>query len=299
LIHWWSRLASYMPELVNFLTQSPVLSASAKLLAGVAPERQIPRFAARTFKERFRQHHSNNNGQTEVLLWPDTFNNHFYPEVAEAAVEVLEAAGYHVQIPAVSLCCGRPLYDYGMLPTAKRLLRRVMRCLQPQLSAGTPIIVLEPSCASVAVIGMEHEISFLSKVGLELTMPELGCCGMAGSFGFEEGDRYDVSVRCGERNLFPVVRQADPETLIIADGFSCREQIRQGTEREAVHSAQVLQMALRQSSVAKFATPPEQLFVEHRNAEHAKARRKTASATVGVATVVALLWMLARRRAGL
>ncbi|HEY7318488.1 MAG TPA: FAD-binding and (Fe-S)-binding domain-containing protein, partial [Candidatus Binatia bacterium] len=283
LIYWWSRLASYMPELVNFLTQSPLLSRGAKLLAGVAPEREIPRFAPRTFKERFREHHSNSNGQNEVLLWPDTFNNHFYPEVAEAAVEVLEAAGYHVEIPSVSLCCGRPLYDYGMLATAKRLLRRVMHCLQPQLSAGTPIVVLEPSCASVfrdeltnlfphdpdarrlreqtfllneflekkapgfrppalerkallqghchqkAVMSMEHERSLLSKIGLELTMPESGCCGMAGSFGFEEGDRYDVSVRCGERVLFPGVRQATPETLIVADGFSCREQIRQGT----------------------------------------------------------------------
>ena len=351
LIYWWSRLASYVPELVNFLTQSPLLSAGAKLLAGVAPERRIPRFAARTFKERFREHHSNNNGQNEVLLWPDTFNNHFYPEVAEAAVEVLEAAGYRVQIPAVSLCCGRPLYDYGMLPTAKWLLQRVMHCLQPQLSTGTPIVVLEPSCAAVfrdelanlfphdpdarrlreqtfllneflekkaqdfrlpalkrkallqghchqkAVMGIEHERSFLAKLGLELTMPESGCCGMAGSFGFEEGDRYGVSVRCGERALFPVVRQADPETLIIADGFGCREQIRQGTEREALHSAQVLQMALRQDSIAKIATPPEQPFVEQRNAEHAKARRKTASAAVAFMTVAALLWMQARRKA--
>ena len=146
---------------------------------------------------------------------------------------------------------------------------------------------------------MEHESSFLAKLGLELTVPETGCCGMAGSFGFEEGDRYEVSVRCGERVLFPVVRQANPETLIIADGFSCREQIRQGTEREALHSVQVLQMALRQSAMAKIATPPERPFIEHRNAEHANARRQTASATLGVATAVALLWMLARRRARL
>ncbi|HEX4997805.1 MAG TPA: heterodisulfide reductase-related iron-sulfur binding cluster [Terriglobia bacterium] len=85
----------------------------------------------------------------EVLLWPDTFNNHFHPETAEAAVEVLETAGYSVTIPSIPLCCGRGLYNQGMRLTARRMWRRILTHLRPALSAGTPIIVLEPSCAAV------------------------------------------------------------------------------------------------------------------------------------------------------
>jgi Fe-S oxidoreductase len=71
-----------------------------------------------------------------------------------------------------------------------------------------------------------------------------GCCGMAGAFGFEKGDHYDVSIKCGERVLLPEVRKADAETLIVTNGFSCREQISQTTDRKALHIAQVLKMAL-------------------------------------------------------
>ena len=84
-----------------------------------------------------------------VLLWPDTFNNHFHPATARAAVEVLEAAGYQVRIPQANLCCGRPLYDFGMLETAKDYLLKTLNALTPQLKNNTPIVVLEPSCASV------------------------------------------------------------------------------------------------------------------------------------------------------
>jgi Fe-S oxidoreductase len=347
LIHWWARLAAWMPELANFFTQMPVLAAGAKFLAGMAPRRQIPQFAPETFKQRFANRHSPVNGRPEVILWPDTFNNHFYPETCEAAVEVLEAAGYHVEVPQSALCCGRPLYDYGMLDRAKLLLQSAMRQLRPQLRAGIPIVFLEPSCASVfrdelmnlfpqdedakrlkqqtyllneflvkrakdfapallkrkallhghchqkALLGMEHEHSMLSKLGLELTVPDSGCCGMAGSFGFEAGERYDVSVRCGERVLLPAVRGTAGNTLIIADGFSCREQIRQGTRREALHSAQVLQMALRQDEGPTAATPPERPFIEKRNAAHTRARRKTG--LLLAAAVIGLSWLWLRK----
>ena len=85
----------------------------------------------------------------QVILWPDTFNNHFHPEIAKAAVEVLEAAGFQVWVPKRSLCCGRPLYDFGMLDTAKRLLREILDALRPQIEAGIPIVGLEPSCVAV------------------------------------------------------------------------------------------------------------------------------------------------------
>jgi Fe-S oxidoreductase len=346
LIHRWARLAAWMPELANFFTQTPVISAVAKFLAGMAPQRAIPQFAAHTFRQRFAKRSARQNGNPEVILWPDTFNNHFYPEVCEAAVEVLEGAGYRVRIPQAVLCCGRPLYDYGMLDTAKAVLKKTMRSLGSEIEQGTPIIVLEPSCASVfrdeltnlfpedpsakrlkqqtylltefldekgsgivpneldskallhghchqkALMGMEHEHSVLSKLGLELAAPDSGCCGMAGSFGFEQGERYEVAQRCGERVLLPSVRRAGDDTLIIADGFSCREQIRQGTGREALHSAQVLQMALPRNN-APIARPAERPWLDLRAAEYTTARRK--SALWLTAALIPLSWAAARK----
>jgi Fe-S oxidoreductase len=245
----------------------------------------------------FRQRGPRNVGHPKVLLWPDTFNNHFFPAVGQAAVEVLEAAGYQVDLPAQSLCCGRPLYDFGMLTLAKSLLRQSIEILRPQIETGVPIVGLEPSCVAVfrdelgnlfpndedarrlsqhvyllseflaheaeayqppqlqrqaivhghchhkAIMGMEAETEVLSKLGLDYQVLDSGCCGMAGSFGFEAG-HYDVSLAIGEHELLPAIRQADKDTLIIADGFSCREQIAQTTDRQALHLAQILQMAL-------------------------------------------------------
>ena len=82
-------------------------------------------------------------------IWPDTFNDHFHPEVCQAAVEVLEAADFQVTVPEEDYCCGRPLYDYGMLGLARAFLRETLDELAGDLAAGTPIVVLEPSCAAV------------------------------------------------------------------------------------------------------------------------------------------------------
>ena len=84
-----------------------------------------------------------------VILWPDTFNNHFHPQTAKAAVEVLEDAGFQVVVPRKSLCCGRPLYDFGMLETAKGLLREILDTLRPEIEASIPVVGLEPSCVAV------------------------------------------------------------------------------------------------------------------------------------------------------
>ena len=91
---------------------------------------------------------------------------------------------------------------------------------------------------------MKDEESLLRKMGADLRSLDAGCCGMAGPFGFEK-DKYAVSQAVGERMLLPAVRQADSETIIISDGFSCREQISQATGRRAVHLAEALQLALR------------------------------------------------------
>src|SRR5581483_2903131 len=149
LIYWWSRLAARMPGVANFFTQTPVLSALAKTMAGVAAQRRMPAFASQIFKQWFRQRDLKNVGCPQVILWPDTFNNHFHPETAQAAVEVLEAAGYQVIVPEQSLCCGRPLYDYGFLDLAEKLLRDILDSLRPQIEAGIPVVALEPSCAAV------------------------------------------------------------------------------------------------------------------------------------------------------
>ena len=302
LIYWWARLAARIPGVVNFFTRTPLLRSMAKALAGIAPERQIPAFAPQTFKQWFHQRGPRNEGRPRVILWPDTFNNYFHPEVARAAVEVLEAVGYAIEVPQRSLCCGRPLYDFGMLNLAERLLRQNLDTLRPLLAAGVPVVGLEPSCVAVfrdellnlfpndpdakrlsqqsfllseflekrvenyqppklqgkaivhghchhhAIMKMKAEKAVLTKLGLDFEILDSGCCGMAGSFGFEK-DHYDVSMQVGERVLLPAVRNASKDTLIIADGFSCREQIAQATGRRALHLAQVIQMAMHKAAL--------------------------------------------------
>ena len=297
LIHRWVRVAALMPALANFFTQTPVLRSIAKRLAGIAPERQVPVFAPQTFKQWFRKRATQNTGQPKVILWPDTFNNYFHPQTAIAAVEVLEAAGYQVEVPRQSMCCGRPLYDHGMLVTAKRLLQHILDTLRPQIKEGVPVVGLEPSCVAVfrdellnlfpndedakrlsqqtflfseflarqaghyrlpqmhckalvhghchhtAIIKMTDEEAILSQLGLDYTLLDSGCCGMAGAFGFERA-HYEISIKVGERVLLPAVRSAGSDTLIIADGFSCREQITQLTGRRTLHVAEVIQMAI-------------------------------------------------------
>jgi Fe-S oxidoreductase len=306
LIPVWARLAATTnPMLANAVTQTPLLRGLAKAAAGIAPDRRIPLFAGETFKAWFSKRTGGSgvgpslDESSTVLLWPDTFSNYFHPEIAIAAVEVLEAAGFRVRVPRQTLCCGRPLYDYGMLATARRWLLQIMETLRPEIEAGIPIVGLEPSCVAVfrdelpslfpndplarklsrqslllsefldqyapdfqlpalhrkalvqghchqqAVMGMGSEESVLKRLGLEVTVLDSGCCGMAGSFGFEAGDHYAVSMKAGERALLPAVRAAEKECLIIADGFSCRTQIEQGTDRRALHLAEVLHLALR------------------------------------------------------
>ena len=300
LIDKWARLASHMPRLVNGVTHAPGLRAVVKAAGGVAQERDVPRFAAQTFTDWFRTRPTRNPDGPAVLLWPDTFTNYFSPEIGRDAVTVLEAAGFRVVLPGKPLCCGRPLYDYGMLTLARRYLRRVLDELGPLLSAGVPVVGLEPSCLTVfrdeltnlfpedgdaqrlhaqslvlsefldqrasdwplprlhrkslvqphchhhSVLGFDTEQRVLERMGMDVELAEAGCCGMAGSFGYEAGERYEVSKAAGERALLPKVRSADDDTLVLADGFSCRSQISSGSDRSGLHLAQVLAMAIRE-----------------------------------------------------
>ncbi|HVW01225.1 MAG TPA: heterodisulfide reductase-related iron-sulfur binding cluster, partial [Planctomycetaceae bacterium] len=308
-IFWWARLASLAPNLVNLVTHTPILGHLAKWAGGIAQKRSVPKFASQTFKQWFRERPVKNADYPPVILWPDTFNNHFHPQTAKAAVEVLEDAGFRVLVPQAALCCGRPLYDFGMLDTAKQMLRNILTELQAEIRAGIPMVGLEPSCAAVfrdelknlmpddedakrlreqtytlaeflqkeadyhppqlkrkavvhghchqkAIMKFESDKEILKRLGLDFEVLDSGCCGMAGSFGFE-AEHYDVSMDVGELKVLPAVRETANDTLLIADGFSCREQIQDGTDRKALHLAEVLQMALEQGELGREAKTPE------------------------------------------
>ncbi|MGD9726122.1 MAG: (Fe-S)-binding protein [Nitrospiraceae bacterium] len=106
-------------------------------------------------------------------------------------------------------------------------------------------VVVHGHCHQKAVIGMSAEHNLLDRLGVEADFPDTGCCGMAGSFGFK--DQHDVlSVQIGELALLPAVRAADPAAIILADGFSCRQQIEQTTDRRGLHIAQLAHMAMQQ-----------------------------------------------------
>ena len=376
----WARAASQVPGLVNLTTQLPFLRDIAKIAAGIPAQRRIPPFAPQTFKDWWELRsgaippaadRASRRLQNEfavpvrtiptrgpVLLWADTFNNHFLPSTAQAAVEVLETAGFDITVPRAHLCCGRPLYDIGMIDRAKSLLLEIMDELLPEIEAGTPIVVLEPSCATVfrdeltnlfphderahalskqvfllsefleqhvadfplpqlarkalihghchhkAIMKMTAEESVLRRMGVDFTAPAPGCCGMAGAFGFEE-EKYEVSKAIGELELLPAVRKAPTNWLIIADGFSCREQIAQETDRHALHLAEVLQMALAESTESPEGTAlydpvpehfPEDAWVRPRAAAIRRSMKRTGLTIAGMAAGAALLWVLAKKR---
>jgi FAD/FMN-containing dehydrogenase/Fe-S oxidoreductase len=331
----WARFASLAPGFMNLITQTPWLNAIAKKAAGMPLQRHIPPFAPETFQSWFRERKLRNHSGPSVVLWPDTFNNYFFPETAQAAVEVLENAGYNVQVPTEHLCCGRPLYDYGFLERAKKYLNRILDRMEPAIDAGTPMVVLEPSCCSVfrdelhglmpdsslarqlrdntftlseflqkkvkdfrppkidrkalvqghchhkAIMRLHDEEAVMKGLGLDFEVLDSGCCGMAGSFGYE-ADKYEISVKCGERALLPAVRRAGLSTIIIADGFSCREQIAQQTNRQALHVAEVMQMARQHASSAD-TMYPESSVVKRRTAGLRRSRWRALTTLVGIA----------------
>ena len=388
-IDFWARLASNVPGLVNLTTQLPFLSDIFKFVGHIPPQRRIPAFAPETFKQWFRRTGNSHFSQSrrevghptkeeiekaggdqepalsspkglaeaartgssapEVLLWADTFNNYFLPSTAKAAVEVLETAGYRVLVPQANLCCGRPLYDFGMLDRAESLLLEILDQLEPEIEAGIPVVGLEPSCVAVfrdelinlfphdaraqvlskqtfllseflernatpgvplpqfnrkallhghchhkSIMKMTAEESLLQRLGVNFQSPAPGCCGMAGSFGFEH-DKYEVSAAIGELELLPAVRSAPNDWLIIADGFSCREQIAQGTGRHALHIAEVLQMALQPSALDKDDPYPESQLIREREKEVA-ASMKRAGIGLGALAAGSLLLYAARRK---
>jgi Fe-S oxidoreductase len=122
LIHEWSRVAALAPKCANAMLHMPILSSLTKWVGGIAQQRHIPSYAEQTFADWFHRRGRREGGR-RVLLWPDTFNNYFRPQTAIAATNVLESLGFTVIVPERPHCCGRPLYDWGMLDSAERLCR--------------------------------------------------------------------------------------------------------------------------------------------------------------------------------
>ncbi|WP_049574047.1 FAD-binding and (Fe-S)-binding domain-containing protein [Streptomyces sp. SBT349] len=300
-----ARLAARAPRAVNTLGAMPLLARAAKVMGGIAPERDLPVFADQRFTAWWRRRGAprGTGRRGEVVLFPDTFTDHFHPEVGRAAVEVLEAAGFRVRVPNRAVCCGLTWISTGQLDIARRVLRHTAAVLREDLRAGAQVVGLEPSCTAVfradaaelfprsaeftrlrdqtrtlaellgerapewrppavdaravvqrhchqyAVMGFDADRDLLKRAGVNADILDAGCCGLAGNFGFEQG-HYEVSMACAEAGLLPAVRKADADTLILADGFSCRTQIEQaGTGRSPSHLAEVLAGALREEAL--------------------------------------------------
>ncbi|MGO9777958.1 MAG: FAD-binding and (Fe-S)-binding domain-containing protein [Terracidiphilus sp.] len=320
-----ARLGSLAPALTNFLLTGPLTSPLIKRIAGIARERQLPKLAARKFQQRSATLRFASGARTgsqklypaatpgpegpaaapqvsagpsappQVVLWPDTWNNYYHPQTLAAAETLLTQAGFRVETPQGHICCGRPLYDFGLLGPARAYLARVLDRMAPQIEDGLPFIFLEPSCASVfkdellqffptdlralrmsrqvwlladflaakapnfaagrltganillhghchhkAVFGgPASEIALLRQAGAVVEQTQAGCCGMAGPFGFA-ADKFEVSEAIANDGLLPAVNSASSATIIVADGFSCREQIAQLSHRQATHFAEIL-----------------------------------------------------------
>lgn len=310
-----SRLLEAVPGAARFTNWTlgfrPV-EELVKRLAGIEPKRRMIHFAPQTLRKWFttraralektpRDFATADPERPTVMLWPDTFNNFNSPEVGQASVEVLEAMGYRVILPAGQVCCGLTWHSTGQLDMAKRIISQTLDSLGPALDGDMPIIGLEPSCTvmltdeitellpndpraaklsrqvvtladivaahrgpwpfgeiNIRAISQVHchqeakgsydpDKAVLQKLGVDTDIIGSGCCGLAGNFGFEPG-HWDVSQALGERELLPKVRRKDEATLVLADGFSCRTQVMQGTGVNARHLAEVLKLALDQKS---------------------------------------------------
>ena len=295
---WVSRV----PGLANARNRSSALRALGDRLLGLSAKRQLPKWADPSFSAQSK--HIGEVRHGELVLFADTFNRYFDPDVLSDAITVLTSAGYRVHFPQVQerqarpLCCGRTYLAAGMLDKAKAEAQRTLDALQPFVEAGMSIVGLEPSClftlkdeflsmlegeapkrlaeravmfeqflmyegskgfselslASPAgqkafVHGHCHQKAFnahgavhqvLARIsGLEVEAIPAGCCGMAGAFGYQR-ETQEVSVKMAELGLLPAIRETDAADWVVADGFSCRHQIADLTQRKGRHVAQVL-----------------------------------------------------------
>jgi FAD/FMN-containing dehydrogenase/Fe-S oxidoreductase len=351
-VRWWLRTGSFLPGVANAVAGSR-LGRRAREAIGVTTRRPTPALAAQPFSVWWRARGGSPVEGPPVVLFVDTFTETLEPRVGRAAVAVLEAAGHRVVVPDRPVCCGRPLYDHGMLDEAVASLRRLVRVLAPAAHGGVPIVGLEPSCVAAlrdelpslltddedaavvsgatrtlaehldalgwtppaapagtaalvhghchheAVMGTEADARILAAAGVAARSADAGCCGLAGSFGYRAGEPYEVSVRAGERKLLPAVRSASADTVLLADGYSCRTQVAhlQGSEegadgpRRPLHLAELLRTLV-----------DGQLVTDATDADRARGLtrrdRRTLTALGTAAAVAGAAWRVARRRWG-
>ena len=349
LIMYAARVGARMPGLANLALHAPVVNKVVKFMGGVHPDRKAPAFAPQTFRRWFEDRPRVNAGRPKVVLFPDTFTNHFHVDVAKATCEVLEAADFEVIIPDKILCCGRPLFDYGMLDRARKLFLQTLDVLRDEITAGIPMVVPEPSCNASfrdelyemlpnnvdarrlrdqtytlgefltkyapdwelpttqrtvlgqghchhkSIMGMDGEKDVLSRMQADVQWPPTSCCGLAGSWGYEK-EKFDISMQAGEQVLLPAVRNASIETVILADGFSCRTQISQGTQRRAIHLAQLLKAHLPGTDVELPLEFPEAAFTDQPDLDRTYRRAAIAIGAVVAAAAGAVVSVTARRR---
>ncbi len=295
----WAKVAAVAPSFANLTLANRTISRVICFLAGVDSRRTLPRFAPETFTEKHPSSAASSLvglSSSEIILFVDSFTNHFSPEVAEAAIGVLSAAGFTVKTAPSDLCCAITWISTGQLDIARKKLRHFVDVLAPAASQGTPIVVLEPSCAAVlrgdlkdlvagedaarvsgvvqtfaeiinrarkreespwippdlsgtkvivqphchqhSVLGFEEDRALLQATGAE-SQTLVGCCGLAGNFGMERG-HYDISMKVAERTLLPALDIADQNTVVLADGFSCRTQVADLSSKRAIHLAQLI-----------------------------------------------------------
>ncbi|MBI1299509.1 FAD-binding protein [bacterium] len=299
------RLGKPFVPVVNAVLASPAFKQVQQRI-GVHPDRTLPKYAPERFSDWFHRQTPNRNPQSairnSVILFHDTWHEYNYTESAKAAVEVLNAAGYHVYLAEGRACCGRPLITGGQADKARAWVDHNVALLAPYAAQGIPIVGIEPSCiltvrdeylslasdkerAAIlaenaytfeefvvsqagtghftdiwqetpgnvllhghchqkALVGNDASIAALKGAGYSVNVIPSGCCGMAGDFGYEV-DHYEVSRAIGEDRLLPAVRAAAPETLIVASGVSCRQQIGHFSQRTAMHMAEALAAALK------------------------------------------------------
>lgn len=302
-----ARLVHHVPGLAGLINAALRLGPVERLvmtLGGVDSSRSMITFSLHSFQSAARRLRRRDTGP-RVILWPDSFTNHLDTEVAEDAHEVLTALGYDVIVPRGFVCCGLTWHSTGQLRQAERIVRHTLDTLGDLVDGQTPLVVLEPSCATmlaeeapqlladdpraslladqVTTLAQAvdaapdqswpftplegpalsqvhcHERSrrahgstarVLERLGIREETIQTGCCGMAGNWGFEPG-HAEMSRQLGERELMPRIRETDPETPVLADGFSCRTQIKEGMSedpgprRRGLHLAQLLRRALR------------------------------------------------------
>ena len=296
----YAPIASRLGWALNLRDRIPGLPALGERLTGLSARRPLPAWHRRPFRAGEAA-----AAEPEVLLFADCFNTWYEPDNLRAAVKVLEAGGYRVQVAGDGgrpLCCGRTFLSVGLIEEARAEARRAVAAIAPHVARGLPVVGLEPSClftlrdefagllpgadtdalAARAVLleeflatendagrlrlplkplpatrallhGHCHQKAFGAMDAVRAALglvPDLrvetvaaSCCGMAGAFGYE-AEHVDLSIAMGELSLLPAVRAADPDSLIVADGFSCRHQIADGTGRQARHAARVLEAAL-------------------------------------------------------